>query len=380
MRTLIIYHSRDLDGWTSGAIAYRYYNSLKQGTVELRGYDYGEPVSKAEELDFDRIVMLDVSYPAHLMGWLAVKPNCEFIWIDHHKSAIEEVGKHIDIKELYGLRNTNYAACELAWFYFYPDTQTPTIVNLLGLYDSFRHKGTKEEHRVLAFQYAARARWASVQDILEHSWFFEPSMLHAEGMIAVGKEIYNYLKTVAKQTYEKRAEVDFDGFKFAVVNSERLNPINFGINYHNDGYNGFACYWDTPTGRSWSLYNDDGRVDCSLICKARGGGGHKGAAGFVQDISFPPYTGIIPKGDWKNYMSIYPEPTKITGEVAKDDITEVEFEESQEQPTVLGDQIEYLFGVGALDIPPKDYGKLVESLLHERPILPEDAFIKPKGE
>lgn len=30
-----------------------------------------------------------------------------------------------------------------------------------------------------------------------------------------------------------------------------------------------------------SLYNDNGEVDCSKIAKTYGGGGHKGAAGFL---------------------------------------------------------------------------------------------------
>lgn len=30
----------------------------------------------------------------------------------------------------------------------------------------------------------------------------------------------------------------------------------------------------------FSLYNDNGLVDCSIIAKQFGGGGHKGAAGF----------------------------------------------------------------------------------------------------
>ena len=32
-----------------------------------------------------------------------------------------------------------------------------------------------------------------------------------------------------------------------------------------------------------SLYNDDGKTDCSKIAKRYGGGGHKGAAGFIVE-------------------------------------------------------------------------------------------------
>lgn len=74
--------------------------------------------------------------------------------------------------------------------------------------------------------------------------------------------------------------------KFVCFNKERFNPINFGIDYHKDSYDGAACF--RYLNRMWhfSLYNDNGLVDCSVIAKGLGGGGHKGAAGFIiKDIN-----------------------------------------------------------------------------------------------
>jgi nanoRNase/pAp phosphatase (c-di-AMP/oligoRNAs hydrolase) len=37
---------------------------------------------------------------------------------------------------------------------------------------------------------------------------------------------------------------------------------------------------------NFSLYNDNGKVDCSVIAKSFGGGGNNGAAGFrIKDLS-----------------------------------------------------------------------------------------------
>ncbi len=71
--------------------------------------------------------------------------------------------------------------------------------------------------------------------------------------------------------------------KFICINKERFNPINFGIDYHKDGYDGCACFYYDGVAKLWkfSLYNDNDKVDCSQIAKQYGGGGHKGAAGFV---------------------------------------------------------------------------------------------------
>jgi len=368
MDTLIIYHSRDLDGWCSGAIAYRYYHMLNhESEITLLGYDYGDDLTICETAEedysnfvqcanFDRIILLDIIITdinhrtdtiggldnmLYLISWGKTKGK-EFIWIDHHKSSIEGFPPHVDVKAIPGILNTKYAACELAWMWFYPDTLMPTVVHMLGRYDCFGHKGTDEERDVLLFQYAARARWSGVQDILDENNFFVVSGILKSELLKEGKVIYSYLCTEAKQIFDKHGVVDFDGFAFGVVNRERFNPINFGINYHELGLDGFACYWDTSSGRSWSLYNDNDRVDCSVICKARGGGGHKGAAGFIQNIAFPPY----------------------------------ELMDTLEPPTVLGNAIEYLYGVGALDITEHDLNVLKESLLKERPVDPDDAFLK----
>lgn len=76
---------------------------------------------------------------------------------------------------------------------------------------------------------------------------------------------------------------DLDGFKFGCVNDCRFNPINFGIDYHKDRYDGFACFHYQNGQFPYSLYNDNGEVDCSILAKNRGGGGHKGASGFRTD-------------------------------------------------------------------------------------------------
>ena len=167
----------------------------------------------------------------------------------------------------------------------------PEIVRLLGRYDCFGHKGTDEELKVLEFQYGARANITSPELALYNLTIPDQEWLVAH-LLDKGKYIYRYLCTEAKQTYAKRFTIKIGEYYFAAVNQERFNPINFGINYHNDKandnyyYDGFACFWYNKGNWIFSLYNDNGQVDCSEICcDTFGGGGHKGAAGFtVYDI------------------------------------------------------------------------------------------------
>lgn len=281
MKTICIYHSRDLDGWMSGAIV-----KMKYPEVDLLGWDYGFPIPSLK--GYDKIIMCDVSFPLANMDLLASSVESiqrDFIWIDHHASAIKECSFEVEGKYISGyggLRDVKFAACELTWKYFFPEQEMPEIVRLLGRYDCFGHKGTDEEKKVLVFQYAARGQISNVEEaykcLISMSNYDQDEII--ESWLNIGEGIYSYLCVEARQTYSMIFPIWLDGHKFACVNQVRFNPINFGIDYHRDGYDGFACFHFQNGQFTYSLYNDNGKVDCSEICKKRGGGGHKGAAGF----------------------------------------------------------------------------------------------------
>lgn len=275
---ICIYHSRDLDGWMSAAIV-----KLKYPDIKLIGWDYGNAMAILPD---DDVIMVDISFSPPQMRELGHSHG--LTWIDHHASAIKDsiIGNY---QGMAGLRDPLFAACELTWKCFFPDEPLPEIVRLLGRYDCFGHKGTDEEQTVLEFQYGARAAINGVDDAYKYLTRIvncpdppETTTIHT--ILDNGRAIYKYLCTEAQQTYAKRFTVMFDTHKFAMVNQERFNPINFGIDYHKDGYEGFACAWYQKGKWMYSLYNDNGKVDCSDICKSRGGGGHKGASGFQSDV------------------------------------------------------------------------------------------------
>ena len=176
----------------------------------------------------------------------------------------------------------------------------PEIVRLLGRYDCFGHKGTEEEQKVLEFQYGAR----QVISNYEEAYNQLMRTIRMNRVIDIweqGKTIYSYLCQEAKQVYKNGFKIEFvinqvvtitgdvtKGiiYKFICINKERFNPINFDIDYHKEGYDGCACFHYANGMWNFSLYNDNGLVDCSIIAKQFGGGGHKGASGFrVKDIN-----------------------------------------------------------------------------------------------
>lgn len=308
-KTICIYHSRDLDGWMSAAIVKKWwletqvvlkdiitieeYNKRDKSKDPLvfLGWDYGDAIPDLTE--YDKVIMVDVSFPISNMIDLIKSKGNDFIWIDHHISAINNIKDEIveyPLSPIEGIQNIKYAACELTWQYFFPDKPMPEIVRLLGRYDCFGHKGTDEEETVLEFQYAARTFITNYEEAYES--LIDWGTRNEDAFVEIGQGIHLYLCTEAKQTYSKAFPIkfyktdggkilDFEPYNFLCVNQERFNPINFGIDYHKEGYDGFACFHYEKGKWCFSLYNDNGEVDCSVIAKQYGGGGHKGASGFV---------------------------------------------------------------------------------------------------
>ena len=325
MKHICIYHSRDLDGWMSAAIVKLWWDncydnnkntngnifskadfvvekdkirrsdvfSIGDQLFEFLGWDYGDNIPDLSI--FDKIIMCDISFPPDEMNKLVNVPDDpRFVWIDHHISSISN--PDINDNWILGLRDPGFAACELTWKYLFPKEDMPELVRLLGRYDCFGHKGTKEEKKVLEFQYGARQ---FIFDYQTAYFYLSKEILHRDGaMISFdsswdyihkqGIAIYAYLCTEAKQIYAKAFSFEFKEVingnfvcrEFLIVNHERFNPVNFGINYHEHDFDGFGCFWYKKGKWFFSLYNDDGRVDCSNIAYQYGGGGHKGAAGF----------------------------------------------------------------------------------------------------
>lgn len=151
-----------------------------------------------------------------------------------------------------------------------------------------------EETKVLEFQYGARQCIKNIEEafhwlVVNVNKSIEEQLPYVNSILEKGTAIYNYLKTEAQQVYEKGFEIrlftytdedHMNPHRFICINKERFNPINFGIDYHKDGYDGCASFYFDGQEFAISLYNDNGLVDCSAIAKELGGGGHRGASGF----------------------------------------------------------------------------------------------------
>ncbi len=129
MNTLCLHHN-DADGRACGAIIRR-----ALGTdVSLYEMDYGDSLPLDLVVVADHILIVDFSLPKEEMVKLAAYH--QITWIDHHKSAIDEMDGTAD--GWAGVRDTSEAACVLTWRYFFPNQPVPKAITLIGDRDIWR--------------------------------------------------------------------------------------------------------------------------------------------------------------------------------------------------------------------------------------------------
>lgn len=286
------YHSADLDGQCSGAIVKHFYPEC-----ELIGINYGQPFPWDAIEKNEPVFMVDFSLQP-FEDMIRLANLATLVWIDHHMTAIQEsVDRHVE-KAISGLREVGRAGCELTWTYIQefvmrdtPEKEpVPLAVTLLGRHDVWDHS----DPRVLPFHYGMRMyyTWPDNQDF----WmpFLQPGNdvipPCIQSTIERGVTILEYeIQSNAGYAQSAAFPVMLDGLKCIAINRLFSNSQLFDSVWDPREYDAMLAFgW---RGRQWtvSLYTDRPDIDVSEIAKKRGGGGHKGAAGFqCTELFFVP--------------------------------------------------------------------------------------------
>jgi hypothetical protein len=330
-KTTVVFHSADFDGLFCREIARHFLPD-----AELIGWDYKDP--KIPFPSEGTVYVLDLS-PECFIGsegnsipeFAEVGYPKRLIWIDHHKTAIEKWSSEIP-----GYRIDGVAACRLAWFYFtaherfkkesvsydhqwfqdnYPwakkedfvdrKLDEPLAVRLAGEYDIW----DKRDERAEIFQLGLRSRELSASDWADMLSQRKATIEEIEGLISVGHTnllnpdgthtppvVWQMLEAgKLLQSYQQRNDaeimhrsfmVELEGLKFLTLNTARFNSLTFASkDVPETGHDALMGF--NTDGKRWtvSLYHAKHRTDLDLssIAKKFGGGGHRGACGFIAD-------------------------------------------------------------------------------------------------
>lgn len=272
------YHSADLDGHCSGAIVKHVYPECEMHPINY-GDDFPWDLIEPDEVVF----MVDFSLQP-FSEMLQLNEICCLIWIDHHKSAIEE--EFNTFQSISGLRHDGKAGCELVWEYLLPDQPEPRAVHLLGRYDVWNHS----DDDVLPFQMGMR---------MQHTWPDEIGMRLWTELFGVMSEAFCQIVAYGRilcayqdqqnQKYAKSCafETELDGLYLIAANAMLVNSKLFDAVWDGDKYDAMLTFGWRKGKWTVSLYSCKEDVDVSKIAKARGGGGHAGAAGFqCEELPF----------------------------------------------------------------------------------------------
>ncbi len=279
--TSIIYHSKDLDGYTSGAII-KMALEEKNAEYQLIGYDYGQPFPWDKIKYGSSVIMADVSLPMEDMVKLAEQTKWNFTWLDHHKSAIDDFLK---LPEQYQsgiphVLDSRFAACELCWKYFYPNRSMPVCVEHLGMYDTWRGNGTQYwDDVILPFQYGMRLYCTSPET-------FPIGVINDLTYVAeitkIGQAILKYQANVDAYAAKGAFEIDFKGYKAICMNGGGTNSQAFKTVYDEAKHDLMMLFVFNGLQWKFGIYTTK-EIDCGALAKTMGGGGHEKSAGFQVD-------------------------------------------------------------------------------------------------
>lgn len=288
-KPIVIFHQNCMDGFASACVVARYLNG-EHVEADFHAAQYGETPPDAADRD---VYIVDFSYPESVM--LGIATSCaRFVWLDHHETSRETYEHMVSFADerggmlLWTLQHSDEACgATMAWAHFF-GRPPPRVLQYVEDRDLWRWE--MDESRAASAGLAAmwRGSWACP----DLAWcdFFDANVIQralATGALLVAEQASRVKGAI------KRAElVTIDGIRALATNSATdQSEVGEGLccaETSDAGGPTFypsvgVVYWKDAslTGTPWvhSLRSRDG-TDVSVIAKARGGGGHKAAAGF----------------------------------------------------------------------------------------------------
>ena len=288
------YHHNDLDGYCAG-----FWVNLNVGikaNTEGKIHYKTSPINYNQKFPFEEIEkneqiwIVDFSLePSDMLKLLEITQD--ITWIDHHKTAIE---KYKDFPhEVRGIRKDGEAGCVLTFKYIHWWTQrgngpinlnnerldnpVPEFTKLIGDRDIWKFEfGDRTKYFYLGCQLYD---WAN----LNSSFWKMPFVYEDEGIEKIIKE--GIISEKYRDNFSKHylQSLSFE----TIFESYNCLAMNMGLcssEYFLDNDRKYEILIPFVfDGKKWtvSLYTTKKEIDVSEIAKKYGGGGHKGAAGFV---------------------------------------------------------------------------------------------------
>lgn len=269
----VIYHGTCQDGLASAWVIREYYRKKVVGgrPCYFHAGRYGEDPPNVAGKD---VIMVDITYKRPVMVEMA-KSAKSIMVIDHHKTAKGDlVNMPANVVTYFDM---NESGASLAWKILFPGEDLPLLLQHVKDRDLwlFKMEHTKAISACL-FSYGYDLdEFDMMVHAVERPDGFPYAEMIREGAAIIRRatsDINALLPVVTRRMRIGNHEVPVANLPL-VFTSEAGNLLAQGEPFA-------ACYWDTPTGRVFSLRSTEGGEDVSVIAEKFGGGGHRNASGF----------------------------------------------------------------------------------------------------
>ena len=291
----IITHN-DLDGYGSGYLVkdmLENHEGIDPDNIKIYIMDYAKELDLSEFNKNDEVWITDYSLKPDVMNKLLdITEN--ITWIDHHKSALEYISKYN--KPVKGIQTIGLAATALTYLWFYApkellylsnerleewlDKNAPRWIDLVDAWDVWKlNSKYYEGGRLLSLALSPQLSIELVGKLKDKDFLKE--------IVQKGK-IYDEYQQMSNNSFvnqwgfELPVEFDSNTYKAFVMNKGGCSSLAFGDKIKD--YDMCISFILKEDKLSVSVYSDKDYIDCSEICKAHGGGGHKGAAGYTVNL------------------------------------------------------------------------------------------------
>jgi oligoribonuclease NrnB/cAMP/cGMP phosphodiesterase (DHH superfamily) len=265
MTTHVIYHGRCYDGFTAAWAAWRKLGDSARYIPAAYGDRLPDLPKNA------RVVIVDFSYPRPVLEDLRNRVESLTI-LDHHKTA------EADLKDFPGAHfDMEHSGAYLAWVWFHGGAERPPRM-VMYVEDRDLWRFQLQDSRpisawVQSYDYDFEV-WSKLADTLETDFL---------KCVSEGGAILRAKEQMVKQMADNARMQSVGGYEVPVANATcYFSEVGEELCIRHPSVPFAAYYLDRKDGkRQWGLRSRNG-FDCSTVAKKLGGGGHPGAAGFVE--------------------------------------------------------------------------------------------------
>ncbi len=266
---ILCYHHGDLDGLCSAAVVIKRHGI---DNVKCVSVEYGENSWDIADVKLSELVYV-VDFTFKDMENLSIAAGPKLIWIDHHKTALEQ---HTDLwnsKNILGNRDLSHSGCGLTWLYCFDETP-PLAVRFVEDMDlwKFNYKETR------SFVAGLSLLIDSPSDPMWFDMFLNDFSNSVDKIFLCGDAILKSQARRVKYLFDAGLDINFHGHSSRVVNSTSDTSVLGEYIYSKPEYD-LAIIWHVKNHRLVVSLRSN-IIDCSTIAKKYGGGGHPGASGF----------------------------------------------------------------------------------------------------